>query len=233
MSLTALKIVTEASFQPITVSEAKEHLRITHNAEDSYIQSLILAATDWAQQYMRRILCDTQVTISFDCFPSAHSDFYHNYADGGYYVVRENPFSRNLSRNTRDRSIYLPGGLVSAVNDIDYIDADGNPQTLTGPTSGTPGTDYQEDLTDDEWPFLYPAQAGSWPSTDDLAVNAVTIDYQTGWDDPSEIPESIRYAIKFKVGDMFSIRDTADAGNKSALLKAAENLIDPYAVPLP
>ena len=124
---------------------------------------------------------------------------------------------------TRDRSIYLPGGRVTAVNDIDYIDVDAAPQTLTGPTSQTPGTDYQEDLTNDEKAYLYPAQNGYWPNVDDLAVNAVMVDYQAGWDDPSEIPESIRYAVKFKVGDMFTIRDTADAGNRSSLIKAAEN----------
>jgi uncharacterized phiE125 gp8 family phage protein len=198
MTITSLRVITAATEMPITLAEAKAHLRITHNAEDAHIQSLILAATDWAQTESSRIFVNTQVALKLDVFPSD--------------------------------KIPLLGGNVTAVNDIDYSDVDGNPQTLTGPTSQTPGTDYQEDLTDDEVPFLCAAEAG-WPTVESNVVNAVLIDYQVGWLTPEDVPGSIQQAIKFKLADLFTIRDTIDAGSKSELLRVAENLLYPYQLP--
>jgi len=197
--ITALRTIEAAADTPISLAQAKAHLRVTHNAEDDYIQSLIVAATDWAQVYSGRILIDSRVGIRMNDFP------WHG-------------------------TIYLPGGNITAVNDIDYSDVDGNPQTLTGPTSTAPGTDYLEDLTDDEWPLLCATDDG-WPSVESNTVNAVLIDYQVGWLSQEEIPGSIRQAIKFKLADLFTIRDTNDAGSKSELIKVAENLLEPYVVP--
>lgn len=232
MSLTALTVVTAASELPITLGEAKQHLRITNSAEDEYIQSLIAAATDWAQTFMRRILVDTNCHYKFDRFPSSGEQFYVGSSDIAYYVLRRNVYTRNVSINSRDRAIFLPGGFINAVNEIAYTDELDAPQTLTGPTSAAPGTDYQEDLTDDEWAFVYPAREDTWPSTLAGAVNPITVDFQAGWAAAGDIPESIRYAIRFKMADMFTIRDTADAGGKSGLLQAAENLLNPYVVTL-
>lgn len=199
MTITALTVITPADTHPITLAEAKGQLRITHSAEDAHIQSLIAAATAWAEDFTGRILIDTQVVHAFDCFPSSNNE------------------------------IELPGGIVSAVNDIDYTDEDGAPQTLTGPTSGTPGTDYQEDLTDDERAVVFPAIEDSWPATQSGLGNAVEIDYQVGWADETEVPENIKHAIKFKTADLYSIRDSVDA-SKSSATRAAEDLLFPYVI---
>ena len=181
MSITALRTITEATEYPILLSEAKAHLRVTHGAEDAHIQSLIAAATDWAQTFTRRVLIDTQVGLRIDRFPqSGDSPELKGDLNGQWYYIQPS-MGRKKEASCRDRAILLPGGYVTAVNDIDYIDSDGAPQTLTGPTSSTPGTDYQEDLTDDEWPFIYPAINTAWPATNSGEVNAVLIDYQVGW----------------------------------------------------
>jgi Phage gp6-like head-tail connector protein len=231
MSITALRIVTAAAAYPITLSEVKGHLRVTHNAEDSHIQRLIAAATDWAQQYTRRIFVNTQVIVRLDRFPVA-GDSVELVGDttGQWFYFR--PYmGRKKDAAKRVRGILLPGGKVTAINAIDYTDTDGNPQTLSGPTSGTPGTDYQEDISDDEWAFVYPAANTNWPDVDTGEVNAVQIDYQLGWATGDDVPESICQSIAFKVADMFTIRDTIDAGSKSELLKVAETLLEPWVVP--
>lgn len=230
MSVTALRVVEAAAGYPVSLADAKENLRVSYPHEDKRIKSLIAAATDWAQAETRRVFMNTRVMIRMDRFPCA-SDSAELVGDphGQWFYVRPDP-SRKKSANKRSGSILLPGGNVSAINEIAYTDADGAPQTLTGPTSGTPGTDYQEDLTDDEWPFIYPPATG-WPSVDSSAVNAVSIDYQAGWQDAAAIPQSIVQAIQFKVADMFTIRDTSDAGSKSDLLRVAEDLLSPYVVP--
>lgn len=196
MSITAITVLTPAVEYPVSLSEAKSQIRVTHSAEDEHIQALIAAATAWAQDYTGRVFIDTQVQYKLDCFTDA---------------------------------IRLPGGVVSAVNDIDYTDADGALQVLTGPTSSTPGTDYQETLQDDEQPILYPARESSWPSTQSGLKNAVAVDYQVGWSSSGEVPENIKHAIKFKVADLYTIRDSVD-GSKSAAVASAENLLFPYII---
>lgn len=229
MSITALRIVTAATALPISLKQAKAQLRITHTQEDAHIQSLVAAATDWAQTYTRRILVNTNVVVRMDRFPeSGDSPVLMGDTSGQWFYVRPS-MGRKFSACKRDRAIQLPGGFVAAVNDIDYTDADGAPQTLTGPTSQTPGTDYQEDLTDDEWPLIFPTD--NWPGVSSSVVNAVSIDYQVGWPTPDDMPESIRQALKFKVADFYTIRDSDDAGNRSSLLQVAENLLEPYVIP--
>ena len=120
------------------------------------------------------------------------------------------------------RGFRLPGGKVTAVEKIDYIDADGAPQTLTGPTSGTPGTDYQEDLTDDEQAWLYPAAELLWPGTDFDVLNAVTVEYTVGFGvTPEDVPETIRHAIRIKLANLYNNPEGGDS-------EAADNLIHPY-----
>lgn len=228
MTITALRTITPADDYPITLAEAKSHLRVTHNAEDSYIQTLIAAATDWAQTETGRILVNTQVGIRLDRFPeSGDSAELIGDVQGQWFNVNRLS-SRKKEACKRDKAILLPGGYVTAVNDIDYMDVDDAPQTLTGPTSAVPGTDYQEDLTDDEWCFIYPGENG-WPAVSADTVNAVLIDYQVGWPTHNDVPESICMAIKFKLGDMFTMRDSADAKGKH--MPVAENLLAPYVLP--
>lgn len=231
MSTTALTIQTVAEAYAITVADAKAHLKITHGLEDAHIESLIASANSWAQNFTQRIFVDSKVTLKFDRFPSrGESVGFHGDVFADVYYFPSTTFGRILATNARERGLLLPGGFVSAVNDIDYTDADGAPQTLTGPTSGAPGTDYQEDLTDDEWPMVFPAREMDWPSVQSGLVNAVQLEYQVGWADETKVPEDIRHAVRFKVGDLYTIRDTADAGTKSALLRAAEDLLFPYVV---
>lgn len=229
MSITALTIEAAAGSKPITLASAKSHLKITNSLEDGHVADLIAAATAWAQDFTRRIFVDTNVTLKFDRFPQKGEAVWMRgdiFAD--IFFIPVSTFGRIKASNARDRGLILPGGKVTAVNDIEYTDGDGNPQTLTGPTSGSPGTDYQEDLTDDEWPQVFPEREMTWPGVQSALINAVQVDYQVGWADETEVPESIRHAIRFKLGDLYTIRDTADAGSKSQLLRAAEDLLFPY-----
>lgn len=200
MATNALDIITAPSEYPVSLAQAKAHLRITHSFDNDLIQNHIIAASNWAEDQTRRILMKTVVESFRHKFPTRVFD--------------------------------LPGGKVTAVEEIRYTDGDGNPQTLNGPTSAAPGTDYQENLKSDEMPWLYPAQDSNWPDVQLDLVNAVAVQYTVGYgDSPEDVPFSIRQAIFFKIGDMYSIRDSNDAGGKQPST-SAEMLIHPYVLNL-
>jgi len=53
---------------PVTLAEAKLHLRIDTTAEDDLITGLISAATQWVEDYTDRTLCWTQWQMRLDSF---------------------------------------------------------------------------------------------------------------------------------------------------------------------
>ena len=54
----------------ITVAQAKEHLRITHSNDDTYIEAITLAASEWCEEFQRRVYVQREVVDYMDEFPS-------------------------------------------------------------------------------------------------------------------------------------------------------------------
>ena len=63
-------LITVPSVEPVTVSEAKAHLRISHFDDDTYIGSLITAAGQWAEAFTRRCFCEQTWDEWFPSFRS-------------------------------------------------------------------------------------------------------------------------------------------------------------------
>lgn len=62
--------VTPASGDVISTANAKAHLRVEHDAEDSYIASLVAVAVEHVQTQTGRQLLTATYDISFDRFPA-------------------------------------------------------------------------------------------------------------------------------------------------------------------
>jgi uncharacterized phiE125 gp8 family phage protein len=60
---------TAPAVEPVTLAEAKAHLRVDVSDDDAYIGTLITAAREWCEQYLDRTLVDTQWVMRFDAFP--------------------------------------------------------------------------------------------------------------------------------------------------------------------
>jgi len=65
----SLKRATDAAVEPVSVSEAKAHLRVDTSDDDTYIGTLITAARQWAEAYIDRTLVYTQWQMKLDTFP--------------------------------------------------------------------------------------------------------------------------------------------------------------------
>ena len=65
-----LKIMTGPSVEPVTVAEAKAHLRLEHSADDTLIGSLITAARLFIESVTSRAFMTQTLMMTLQCFPA-------------------------------------------------------------------------------------------------------------------------------------------------------------------
>lgn len=65
-----LSLVTAPAIEPVTLSEAKAHLRVEHTNEDALILGLIQAAREYAEVYCNRALLTQTWDLTLDYFPA-------------------------------------------------------------------------------------------------------------------------------------------------------------------
>ena len=70
MKYRSLTVETQPTVEPVTLAEAKAHLRVDITDDDSYISALITAARQYAEEYLDRALIAQQLTMRMDSFPS-------------------------------------------------------------------------------------------------------------------------------------------------------------------
>jgi uncharacterized phiE125 gp8 family phage protein len=96
-----LATATAPAAEPVSSSEAKTHLRVTHSDDDTYISALIAVARSAAEEYLNRSLINRTYDLYVDSFP-----------DG-------------------DEVLILPRGPVSSITSITYYDSNNTTQTVT------------------------------------------------------------------------------------------------------
>ena len=101
----AFDIVTAAASEPITLTEAKNFLRVDHSDDDTLISALITASRQMCEEYTRRILVTTTIDEYFDKFPMNRWE--------------------NLSN-----LIYLSRGPVASITSVKYVDEIGSEVTI-------------------------------------------------------------------------------------------------------
>lgn len=102
----AYSVVTAAASEPITLTEAKNFLRVDGSDEEALINALISAAREMCEQYTRRILVTTTIDEYFDGFPNYKS-----------------PQDKDI--------IYLSRGPVSSITSVKYVDEIGSEATVS------------------------------------------------------------------------------------------------------
>jgi len=55
--------------EPVSLADAKTHLRVDTESDDDHILALITAAREWCENYTQRTFIHTQWTMTFDTFP--------------------------------------------------------------------------------------------------------------------------------------------------------------------
>jgi uncharacterized phiE125 gp8 family phage protein len=66
-----IKVISAPAEEPLTLAEAKTHLKVDYTADDTYITTLIVAARKQVEEYTNLSLIDTTYEQAFDGFPKS------------------------------------------------------------------------------------------------------------------------------------------------------------------
>lgn len=177
MKYRSLKVATQPAVEPVTLAEAKQHLRVDISDDDTYIGALITAARQWVEEYLDRALVSQQLTMRLDSFP----------------------YEFELPRPPMASS-----GTLTATT-ITYTLDPGGSGTTTPTTTTLSASTYRVDREDTPG-RIRTVYGGTWPShlSD---PNAVAVTWWAGYGaEGSNVPAAIRHAILMLVGHMYEQR---------------------------
>lgn len=158
-----MSLITGPASEPVTLAEAKAHLRVAIADDDGLIAGYVLAARNHLEEITGRAFLSQTWEYSLD-------------GDWPWYL--------DLETHRHSRLIQLPKPPLQSVTSVTYIDASGATQTLasnqyvveTGATIGS----------------IYPAYGVQWPSVRCQRAS-ITIRFVAGWSSlfPESIRQAI------------------------------------------
>lgn len=181
--------IAPPAVEPVTLTEAKEYLRVRHDFENGLILRLIARARETYEERTQRQLITATWRLTLDAFPGACGHSQQEWSDGDFIFSPRSP-------------------LQSA--SITYVDTNGATQTLattvftvdTSDVRGRIGLSYGQ----------------SWPSTRATA-GAVVVTCVCGYGtSPSDVPQYIKGELEDQIQWLFA-RGVDSMGNdrKSAV----------------
>lgn len=204
-----LQLVIPPAGEPVTLLEAKQHLRVDVDDDDALIGSLIAAARQAAETITGRQLMTARWKLVLDAFPGA--TFMHAGTGATFSLP--------------SHAVLLAKCPVQSVLSIEYLDMNGNLQTM-------PMADYVLDAAC-EPARLSPVFGKSWPPTLPQ-IGAVTVTFDAGYGLASAVPEGIKSWIKLRVGSLYGHREEVSVLTRGRIdpLPFVDGLLDGYRVSL-
>ena len=204
-----LQLVTPPAGEPVTLLEAKQHLRVDVDDDDALIGSLIAAARQAAETITGRQLMTARWKLVLDAFPGA------TFAHAGTGATFSLPA----------HAVLLAKCPVQSVLSIEYLDMNGTLQTMHA-------EDYVLDAAC-EPARLSPAFGKSWPPTLPQ-IGAITVTFDAGYGLASAVPEGIKSWIKLRVGSLYGHREEVSVLTRGRIdpLPFVDGLLDGYRVSL-
>ena len=204
-----LKLITAPLHMPITLAEAKAHMRVDGTADDALIAGLISSAVEAAQNITRRQLVTATYDYTLPGFPAA---------------TRANPLA----------VLELPAPPLQAVTGVYYVDGTGAEQQLpcgsyvVDSYSLVPGL---SPVLGTSWPSPQAVPNAvrvrftcGWAMTDTVSPPA-----WTG-------PDSIKAWLLMRVATMYEQREAVAVGSGYAVADISrpfvDGLLDPYVIPM-
>lgn len=198
-----LERVSEPEIEPVTLTEAKRHIRqyASVTAEDADVTSLISLAREWVEDYTGRIMVDQtwkQTVFQTDRSALVSGDRVGGYSRPGY----------SGSFRWSDNSLLLKRSPVLGIVSVKVIDLAGA-ETVVDPDS------YVLRESDSKYPRLIAVSGTSW-TTEDFVV-----EFRAGFADRDSspqtgaevVPATLKHAIKLILANFDQNRDLVNIGN--------------------
>lgn len=206
--MSRLKLITAPAAVLVSTADAKTHLRVTQTAENDFIDSLVLAATNLAEQHTGKRFINQTWEMVLDQFPmSANGPWW----DG----VREGSIEE-LFRG--GQCIEVPIGPLSTITTITTYDA-ANASTVMSSSL------YRADNSG-LVPRIVLNDGQSWP-TNIRNIGGVEIRFVAGYGaTAASVPTPIIVAVKQLITHLFENR--GDEGVE--IPKTVMRLLEPYQI---
>lgn len=189
----SLIVKTPPTQEPITISEAKDHLRVVTNDDDTYINNLIRSARYTLEMTYRRALLTQSLVIGLDYF--GQEEWMPTYLYGWPpSMLTWGPTGWMLPLS----SVIELVPPVQSITSITYLDPAGNLQTLAS-------ANYVLDASSEPGRVV-PNLAKIWPVTAPLP-NAVRIEILAGVTDPTLLQDNIKEALRLLLGHYYENRE--------------------------
>ena len=184
--------------EPVSLAEAKLHMRVDLDDDDALIQKLIEAARRHTEDFTSRSLITQTWKLTLDRFP-------------------ESLLLWRWDAWTCSNVIELPKPPLQSVTSVKYYDPDGVLQTLAA-------SKYLVDAVTEPG-RIAPVTGEFWPATQDR-INAVEIIYVAGYGAAAaNVPAGLLAAIKLLLANWYENREATIAGSLNPVPLAVEALL--------
>lgn len=216
-----LSLVTPPVVEPVSVEQAKKHLRLDADFmdDDDYVKSLIMVARGITEGYIRRAIIKQKWCLTMDRFPT--------------WGDTDDPYFWLYRRGIIDLTVPP----FMALDDFKWIDTNGAEKSLADafPTAGMdPTAPLDQWITvdaQDDSVRLEPLYGQFWPVTQ-FRIKSVKISYWAGYTDgvppngidpqdgdpAGKVPPEIKHAILMVVSNLYENREPVVVGQTVAEL---------------
>ncbi len=196
-----LKVRTPPSSEPVTLQEAKDHLRVTFDDDDALIADKAATARELCEEAIARSFLSTAWRLTLDGFPGMA-----RFIDGRLFDVYRRLLERPNGLTTIP--IIVPRAPVLSIDAITYLDVNGTRQTFDPSL-------YAYETGDGT--RIYPAFGHTWPSCR-VVPGSVQVDFTAGYGaSPADVPRKVKNAIKITLGYLYENREGEDAIPRAAV----------------
>lgn len=202
-----LVLVTPPAEEPVSLAEAKLHLRVDFADDDALITALISAARQAAETLTGRQIVTARWKLVLDSFPGLS--------------LMGVPAGQTFS--LPGHAILLHKCPVQSIVSIQYLDMTGSLQTLAS-------NSYTADFAC-EPARITPVFGQIWPVCLPQ-IGAVSVTFDAGYGAATTVPEGLKSWIKLRVGSLYAHREEVAVVSRGRveLLPFIDGLLDSYKV---
>ncbi len=193
-----IKLVTPAAEEPVTLAEAKAHLRITNTASDALITALIIVSRQALEKRLGMVFVSSTYKQTMDSVPGAMP-----YRD---YRCIESGQKASILYPPQFDLMLRPAVSVTSITTYDEEDA----------ATVVDAATYRVDTSDPMWQSRVSLKHGAqWPTALRL-TNAFEVLFVVGYANAAAVPGDIKQAIMQLVAWLYDHRGSCDCSASSA-----------------